>query len=149
MVTRTTIMRKYPRMEASLIISIRVMKMPTFARFPEVRSRSNHKVYYMLKYYILALVSGKFLLLLKMKILFTEYAQLTSLEHVRVSDEWTFKRVLVVEHNAHKKIRDKCFQKKKMITLKLSFFCIACSWKTAIEIVYLTTFVECVEIGII
>ena len=41
----------------------------------------------MLKYYILALVSGKFLLLLKMKILFTEYAQLTSLEHVRVSDE--------------------------------------------------------------
>ena len=76
MVTRTTIMQKYPRMEASLIISIRVMKMPTFARFPEVRSRSNHKVYYLLKYYILALVSGKFLLLLKMKILFTEYAQL-------------------------------------------------------------------------
>ena len=72
----TANMRKYPRMEASLMVSIRVMKMPTFARFPEVRSRSNHKVYYMLKYYILALVSGKFLLLLKMKILFTEYAQL-------------------------------------------------------------------------
>ena len=53
-----------------------MIKIPTFARFPEVRSRSNHKVYYMLKYYILALVSGKFLLLLKMKILFTEYAQL-------------------------------------------------------------------------
>ena len=72
----TTVMQKYPGIEASLMASIRVMKMPTFARFPEVRSRSNHKVYYMLKYYILALVSGKFLLLLKMKILFTEYAQL-------------------------------------------------------------------------
>ena len=64
-----------------------MMKMPTFARFPEVRSGSNHKVYYMLKYYSLALVSEKLLLLLKMKILFTEYAQLTSLEHVRVSAE--------------------------------------------------------------
>ena len=52
------------------------MKMPTFARFPEVRSHSNHKVYYMLKHYSLALVSGKLLLLLKKKILFTEYAQL-------------------------------------------------------------------------
>ena len=92
-----------------------MMKMPTFARFPEVRSHSNHKVYYMLKYYSLTLVSEKLLLLLKMKILFTEYAQLTSLKHVRVSDEWTFKRVLVVEHNAHKKIRDKCFQKKKWL----------------------------------
>ena len=61
----TTNMRKYPRMEASLIVSVRVMKMPTFARFPEVRSHSNHKVYYMLKYYSLALVSGKLLLLLK------------------------------------------------------------------------------------
>ena len=69
------------------MVSIGVMKMPTFARFPEVRSRSNHKVYYMLKYYSLALVSEKLHLLLKMKILFTEYAQLTSLEHVRVSDE--------------------------------------------------------------
>ena len=59
------------------MISIGVMKMPTFARFPEVRSRSNHKVYYMLKYYILTLVSGKLFLLLKSEILFTEYAQLT------------------------------------------------------------------------
>ena len=41
----------------------------------------------MLKYYSLALVSEKLLLLLKMKILFREYAQLTSLEHVRVNDE--------------------------------------------------------------
>ena len=81
----TTIMRKYPRMEASLMVSL--MKMPIFARFPEVRSHSNHKVYYMLKYYSLALVSEKLHLLLKMKILFTEYAQLTSLEHVRVNDE--------------------------------------------------------------
>ena len=83
----TTIMRKYPRMEASLMVSLGMMKMPIFSRFPEVRSHSNHKVYYMLKYYSLALVSEKLHLLLKMKILFTEYAQLTSLEHVRVSDE--------------------------------------------------------------
>ena len=69
-------MRKYPRMEASLIVSLTMMKMLTFARFPEVRSHSNHKVYYMLKYYSLVLVSGKLLLLLKKKILFTEYAQL-------------------------------------------------------------------------
>ena len=69
------------------MVSLKMMKMPTFARFPEVRSRSNHKVYYMLKYYSLALVSEKLHLLLKMKILFTEYAQLTSLEHVRVNDE--------------------------------------------------------------
>ena len=39
----------------------------------------------MLKYYILALVSGKFLLLLKMKILFTEYAQLNL--YVSVTNE--------------------------------------------------------------
>ena len=72
----TANMRKYPRMEASLMVSLRMMKMPTFARFPEVRSHSNHKVYYMLKYYSFVLVSGKLLLLLKKKILFTEYAQL-------------------------------------------------------------------------
>ena len=68
----TTIMPKYPRMEASLMVSLGMIKMPTFARFREVRSLSNHKVYYMLKYYSLVLVSGKFLLLLKKKILFTE-----------------------------------------------------------------------------
>ena len=73
----TTIMPKYPRVEVSLMVSLKMMKMPTFARFPEVRSHSNHKVYYMLKYYSLALVSEKLLLLLKIKILFTEYAQLT------------------------------------------------------------------------
>ena len=72
----TTIMPKYPRMEASLMVSLGMIKMPTFARFPEVRSHSNHKVYYVLKYYSLVLVSGKLLLLLKKKILFTEYAQL-------------------------------------------------------------------------
>ena len=48
-------------MEASLMVSLGVMKMLTFARFPEVRSHSNHKVYYVLKYYSLALVSGKLL----------------------------------------------------------------------------------------
>ena len=40
-------------------------KMPIFARFPEVRSHSNHKVYYVLKHYSLPLMSGKLLLLLK------------------------------------------------------------------------------------
>ena len=60
------------------MLSLRMMKMPTFARFPEVRSHSNHKVYYMLKCYSLALVSEKLHLLLKMKILFAEYAQLSS-----------------------------------------------------------------------
>ena len=73
----TTIMRKYPGIEASLMVSLGMIKMPTFARCPEVRSHSNHEVYYMLKYYSLVLVSGKLLLLLKKKILFTEYAQLT------------------------------------------------------------------------
>ena len=82
-------MQKYPGIEASLMVSIRVMKMPTFARFPEVRSRSNHKVYYMLKYYIHALVSGKLFLPLKSEILFTEYAQLTQLVHVSdVQNSW-------------------------------------------------------------
>ena len=83
----TTIVRKYPGIEASLMVPLGMIKMPIFARFPEVRSHSNHKVYYMLKYYSLALVSEKLHLLLKMKILFTEYAQLTSLVHVLVSDE--------------------------------------------------------------
>ena len=61
----TTIMRKYPGIEASLMVSLGMMKMPIFARFPEVRSHSNHKVYYVLKHYSLPLVSGKLLLLLK------------------------------------------------------------------------------------
>ena len=73
----TTIMQKYPGIEASLMVSLGMIKMRIFARFPEVRSRSNHKVYYMLKYYILALVSGKLFFPLKSEILFTEYAQLT------------------------------------------------------------------------
>ena len=37
---------KYPRMEASLMVSLGVIKTPSFARCPEVRSHSNHKVYY-------------------------------------------------------------------------------------------------------
>ena len=31
-------------MEASLIVSLRIVEMPIFARRPEVRSHSNHKV---------------------------------------------------------------------------------------------------------
>ena len=37
--------RKYPRMEASLMVCLRLVEMPSFARRPEVRSHSNHKVY--------------------------------------------------------------------------------------------------------
>ena len=59
-----------------------------------------------------------------------------------------FKRVSVVEHNVNDKNGDICLE-KKMITLGFSFFCIACSWKTAMETVHFTTFVECAEIGII
>ena len=51
-------------MEVSLTVSLRVMnKMTTFARYREVRSHSNHKVYYVPKHYSLALVSRKFILL--------------------------------------------------------------------------------------
>ena len=54
----TTISRKYPRMEASLMLSLGIIEeMPIFVRCPEVRSHSNHKAYYVLKYYSLALVS--------------------------------------------------------------------------------------------
>ena len=63
----TTLARKYLRMEASLMVSLVSIKTPSFARCPEVRSLSNHKVYYVLKHCSLALVSGKFLLLLKSK----------------------------------------------------------------------------------
>ena len=45
----TTKGRKYPRMNASLMVSLGMMKMPTFARCPEVRSNSNRKVCYVLK----------------------------------------------------------------------------------------------------
>ena len=38
-----------------------------------------------------------------------------------MSDEWTFKRALVVEHNARKK-KSGTYVSKKMITLKLFFF---------------------------
>ena len=51
-----TIERKYPRTEAYLIVSLEVIKTPSFARYPEVRSHSNHKVDYVLKHYSLALV---------------------------------------------------------------------------------------------
>ena len=36
------IARKYPRMKASLIVSLGLMKTPSFARYPEVRSHSHH-----------------------------------------------------------------------------------------------------------
>ena len=49
------------------MVSFGGIKTPSFARCPEVRSHSNHKVYYVLKHCSLALVSGKFLLLLKSK----------------------------------------------------------------------------------
>ena len=65
----------------------------------------------MLKYYSLALVSGKLLLLHKSESIVHRICSPHQL--VRVSDEYTFKRVLVVEHNAHEKIRDICFEKKK------------------------------------
>ena len=55
-------------MEVSLTVSLRVMKkMTTFARYREVRSHSNHKVYYVPKHYSLALVPFKFILFLKSK----------------------------------------------------------------------------------
>ena len=46
----TANMRKYPGIEASLMVYLGMIKMPIFARFPEVRSYSNHKVYYVLKH---------------------------------------------------------------------------------------------------
>ena len=59
--------RKYPRMEASLMVSLGLVEMPSFARRPEVRSHSNHKVYNEVKHWSLALVSGILLLLLRSK----------------------------------------------------------------------------------
>ena len=79
-----TIERTYPRTEAYLIVSLGVIKTPSFARCPEVRSHSNHKVYYVLKHCSLALVSGKFLLLLKSK---NVVHIICSAHLVRVSDE--------------------------------------------------------------
>ena len=76
---------------------------------------------------------------LEIKILFKQYTQLTWL--VRLSDEWTFKRELVVEHNAHENFPNTCSQ-KKLITLELSFYASSAAGKTAIEIVRFTTFVE-------
>ena len=78
----TTVTRKYPRMEASLMVSLSVMIKLISARCPEVRSHSNHKLHYVLKHYSYTFV---------MK-------QLTQL--VRLSDEGTFKRALAVELNA-------------------------------------------------
>ena len=46
-----------------------------------------------------------------------------------MSDEWTFKRALVVEHNAREKIRDICFEKN--YRSKIVLFCIACSWENS------------------
>ena len=47
----TTVTRKYPRTEASLMVSLSVMIKPISARCPEVRSHSNHKLHYVLKHY--------------------------------------------------------------------------------------------------
>ena len=52
-------------------------------------------------------MSWKLLLLIR-EILFTEYAPFT--QPVRVSDKWTFKRVLLVEHNARENFQDTCFK---------------------------------------
>ena len=80
------------------MVSLSVMIKPISARCPEVRSHSNHKLHYVLKHYSYTFVMKKLLLPLKLKILCTEYAQLTQL--VRLSDEGTFKRALAVELNA-------------------------------------------------
>ena len=42
----TTIARKYPGMEASLVVSIPLMIKPIFVKYPAVRSHSNNKVIY-------------------------------------------------------------------------------------------------------
>ena len=97
----TTVTRKYPRMEASLMVSLSVMIKLISARCPEVRSHSNHKLHYVLKHYSYTFV---------MK-------QLTQL--VRLSDEGTFKRALAVELNA------------LAISLQSCHFCIACSWNNS------------------
>ena len=47
----TTVTRKYPRTEASLMVSLSVMIKPISARCLEVRSHSNHKLHYVLKHY--------------------------------------------------------------------------------------------------
>ena len=66
LVVRTT-GRKYLRMEASLMVSLYLVEMPTFARCLEVRSHSSHKVYNELRHDSLALVSWKLLLLPRSK----------------------------------------------------------------------------------
>ena len=64
-----------------------------------------------------------------------------------MSDEWTFKRVLVVEHKAHE--ISGTHVKEKLITLELSLFASPVAWKTAIEIARFPTFVERATIWII
>ena len=98
----TTLARKYPRTEASLIVSLAVIKMPTFARCSEGRSHSNRKVNYELKRYSLVLVSWKLLLLLKSKNI--DYRVCSA----HLSDEWTFQRAFVVEHNVHGNLKNVC-----------------------------------------
>ena len=98
----TTLARKYPRTEASLIVSLAVIKMPTFARCLEGRSHSNRKVNYELKHYSLELVSWKLLSLLKSRNI------VYSICSAHLSDEWTFQRAFVVEHNAHENLKNEC-----------------------------------------
>ena len=56
---------------------------------------------------------------------------------------------LEVKHNAQGKNRDICFEKKNDDSKIFLSFASPASEKTVIEIVYFTTFVERVEIGII
>ena len=125
----TTLARKYPRTEASLIVSLAVIKMPTFARCSEGRSHSNRKVNYELKRYSLVLVSWKLLLLLKSKNIVYRICS------AHMSDEWTFQRAFVVEHNENSMSMKiwRTYVKNKIITITLNlyFFCIACSWKNS------------------
>ena len=64
-----------------------------------------------------------------------------------MSDEWTFKRVLVVEHKAHE--ISGTHDKEKLITLELSLFASPAAGKKTIEIVRFPTFVERATIWII
>ena len=104
------------------MVSLKIMKkMPTFARCPEVRSHSNHK--YIMCWYIAVLHLCNEICPCFLELKYCSQ-NILSLPNVRVSDEWTFKRVLVVGHNAHESFRDTCFQKNDH-----SHFYIACRWQ--------------------
>ena len=77
-----------------------------------------------------------------------KYCSQIMLSSPSLCDDWTFKRVLVIEHNARENFRETCF-KNNLITLEFSFFASPAAGKTAIEIVHFTTFVERATIEII